>query len=158
MEQNYITILMQSLEKKVKVLEEISQENKCQKQILQAEELDMDAFEKTVDKKTWLIDQVGFLDDGFEKMYERVKDTLNQKKQEYQQEIAALKQLISKVTDWTVQIQKEEQENRKLVELQFGREKKKVRQVKAAKAAAAKYYQSMAKLSVIEPQFMDKKK
>lgn len=158
MEENYIKILIQSLEKKVKVLEEISQENKRQKQILQAEELDSDAFQATVEKKSEQIKQIDFLDDGFEKMYQRVKDVLNNQKSAYQTEIATLKQLIGRVTDLTVMIQGEEQENRKLAELQFGNAKKKVRQVKATQSAATKYYQNMSKLSVIEPQFMDKKK
>lgn len=158
MEENYIIILIQSLEKKVKILKEISQENARQKQVLQAEELDMDAFQETIDKKSDLIQQIEFLDSGFEKMYQRVGDILSQQKQEYQKEITELKALISEITDLTVQIQSEEKANRNLVELQFSKEKKKVRQVTASKSAATKYYQSMSKLNVIEPQFMDKKK
>lgn len=158
MEENYIVILIQSLEKKVKILKEISQENVRQKQVLQAEELDMDAFQQTIDKKSDLIQQIDFVDNGFEQMYQRAKDILNQRKQEYQNEITQLKQLVSEITDLTVKIQSEERENRNLAELQFGKEKKKVRQVKASKSAANKYYQNMSKLSVIEPQFMDKKK
>lgn len=158
MEENYIVILIQSLEKKVKILKEISQENATQKQVLQAEELDMEVFQKTVDKKNELIQQIEFLDSGFEKMYQRVKDILNQQKKEYQNEIAELKRLISEITDLTVRIQSEERANRNLAEVQFGKEKKKIRQVNASKSAASKYYQNMSKLSVIEPQFMDKKK
>lgn len=158
MEENYIKILIQSLEKKVAVLEGISQENKSQKQLLQAEELDMDAFQSTVDKKTEWIEQISFLDNGFEKMYQRVKDVLHRKKHAYQDEINILKKLISRVTDLTVVIQNEEQENRKLAEIQFGNAKKKVHQVKNTKTVANKYYQNMTKLNVIEPQFMDKKK
>ncbi len=158
MEQNYIIILIQSLEKKIKALEEISKENKRQKELLQAEELDVDGFHETIDKKSEWIEQINYLDDGFEKMYQRVKEALNQNKDAYQEEIARLKQLIGRITELTVTIQKEENDNRKLAEMQFGSQKKKVRQVKATKNAAAKYYQNMAKLNVIEPQFMDKKK
>lgn len=158
MEQNYITILIQSLEKKISVLNDISQENQKQKSVLQAEEIDLDAFGETVEKKAALIEQVAFLDDGFSKMYERVKEALHTDKHMYQTEIATLKQLIGQITELTVQIQKEEQNNRVLAEQQFNGEKRKVRQMKNTKAAANKYYQNMTKLNVVEPQFMDKKK
>lgn len=158
MEENYITILIQSLEKKIKVLEEISTENQNQKQILQAEELDMDAFQESVDKKAEWIEQISFLDDGFEKMYERVKDALNSQKSLYEKEILTLKELISKITEQTVSIQKEEWDNRKLAEQQFSNEKKKVRQAKTSKQVASQYYKNMAKLNYVDPQFMDKKK
>lgn len=158
MEENYITILIQSLEKKIKVLEEISHENANQKRILQEDDMDMDAFQSSIDKKDRLIEQVGFLDDGFEKMYERVKEVLSEKKDVYAEQIARLKKLVSSVTNWTVSIQKEEWDNRRLAEQQFSTMKKKVRQLKDSKQVAAKYYQSMAKLNYVDPQFMDKKK
>lgn len=158
MEENYITILIQSLEKKIKVLEEISAENQKQKQILQAEELDLNAFQESVDKKAELIEQISFLDNGFEKMYERVKDALNSQKSLYEKEILTLKELISKITEQTVSIQKEEWDNRKLAEQQFSNEKKKVRQAKTSKQVASQYYKNMAKLNYVDPQFMDKKK
>lgn len=158
MEENYITILIQSLEKKIKILEEVSRENANQKQILREDDMDMDAFQASIDKKDRLIEQVGFLDDGFEKMYERVKQVLNEKSDVYAEQIAHLKQLIMSVTDWTASIQKEEWDNRRLAEQQFSSMKKKVRQMKDSKQVATKYYQSMAKLNYVDPQFMDKKK
>lgn len=158
MEENYITILIQSLEKKIKVLDEISAENKNQKQILQAEKLDADAFQASVDKKAELIDQVAFLDDGFQQMYDRVKDVLSEKKHLYVKEIETLKQLITEITEKTATIQKEELENRGLAEVQFSGEKKKVRQMRASKQVAKTYYNNMAKLNYVDPQFMDKKK
>ena len=158
MEENYITILIQSLEKKLSVLEEVSSENQKERQILLEEELDLDAFQAAIDRKAQLIEQIGFLDDGFEKLYEHVKDTLNQSKQTYEQEIIRLKELISQITELTVSIQKEELDNRDLAEQHFSGMKKKTRQMKTSKQVATQYYQNMAKLNVIEPQFMDKKK
>lgn len=151
-------ILIQSLEKKVKVLGDLSKQNAKQKQLLQEDELDLDAFQESVDQKEALIEQITFLDDGFEKMYEHVKDVLNDKKQVYEKEIAHLKELVSKVTGQTADIQREEANNQRLAERQFSSMKKKVRQMKDTKQVANKYYQNMAKLSHVEPQFMDKKK
>lgn len=158
MEENYIAILIQSLEKKIRVLEEISRENKKQREVLQEEDMDLDAFQATADKKEQLIEQVGFLDDGFEKMYARVKDILQEEKQSYKQEIIRLKELIVRVTELTMTVQKEEWDNRNLAEQQFSSSKKKVRQMKDTKQIARQYYKNMAKLNYVDPQFMDKKK
>lgn len=91
-------------------------------------------------------------------MYEHVKDVLNDKKEVYENEIVHLKELVSKVTGQTADIQREEANNRRLAEQQFSSMKKKVRQVKDTKQVANKYYQNMARLNHVEPQFMDKKK
>lgn len=158
MEQNYIIILAESLEKKIQVLEEISAENLSQRELLKSEEFDAEAFEASIDRKSELIEKVGFLDEGFETMYERVREALNKDKQSYQEEIATLKKLISTVTEKSVIVQKQEMENRTLAEAQFSREKKKVQQIKNSRQVTSQYYKNMAKLNYVEPQFMDKKK
>lgn len=149
MEENYIAILIQSLEKKISVLEEISRENKRQREVLQEADLDPDAFQATADRKEQLIEQVGFLDDGFEKMYARVKDALQEEKQAYKQEITQLKELIVKVTELTMTVQKEEWDNRNLAEQQFSNSKKKVRQMKDTKQVARQYYNNIDRKSVV---------
>lgn len=155
---NYIDILIRSLEKKIKVLDTIFEENEIQEKILQEEEFDMDAFEKSIDVKAELIDQVSFLDDGFEKMYERIKVMLDEKREDYKEEIKILKDLIKQVTTKSVSVQKKEADNQKLAQLQFAHTKKKLRQVKTSNQMADQYYKSMSKLNYVEPQFMDKKK
>ena len=91
-------------------------------------------------------------------MYARVKDALQEEKQAYKQEITQLKELIVKVTELTMTVQKEEWDNRNLAEQQFSNSKKKVRQMKDTKRVARQYYKNMAKLNYVDPQFMDKKK
>ena len=158
MEENYINILMQSLEQKNKVLDEILAENEKQNAVLKAEELDTDAFEATIEKKSELIERIGLLDSGFEKIYDHVKDLLAVKKESYAVEIAAMKQLISEITDRTVKIQRQEQENRNLAEAQFSNARRKVKTARNTKHVASTYRTNMAKLNIIDPQFMDKKK
>lgn len=158
MEKNYVDILIQSLEQKLKVLESVSEENHRQKQLLQEEELDMDAFQGSMEHKSELIEQISFLDDGFEKMYDRVKVPLQSQKEAYLKEISALKELVGKITEKTVAVQKEEWANRALAEVHFSSMHQKVRQVKNSKQVANKYYNNMAKLNYVDPQFMDRKK
>lgn len=158
MKENYITILLQSLEQKCGVLDEIIAENERQNAILKAPEMDLDAFEATVEKKSALIDRIGLLDSGFQKVYDHVSGTLSGERESYKAEIAAMQQWISQITDKTVKIQKQEQENRNLAEAQFANARRKVKTARDTKQVASAYRNSMAKLNVIEPHFMDKKK
>lgn len=158
MEENYINILIQSLEQKSHVLSSILEENETQKTVLKADDLDADAFEKTIEKKSELIERIEALDSGFEKVYDHVKNMLEEGRERYKPEIARMQQLIGDITDKTVKIQKQELENRNLAESQFSNARRKVKMAKNTKQVASTYRTNMAKLNIIDPQFMDKKK
>lgn len=65
-------------------------------------------------RKAKSIDQINFLDEGFEEVYNRVKDLLSSRREEFQEEIRILQGLIGKVTDRSVQVQTGEQRNKEL--------------------------------------------
>ncbi|MEY8517261.1 flagellar protein FliT [Lachnospiraceae bacterium 29-84] len=155
---DYLDVMVQSLQKKVKVLDGIIQKNKEQRQILEQEDLDAEAFEKNVQEKSDMIDQINFLDEGFEELYGRVKSVIEAEKQAHREEILLMKQLITEITEKSVTIQSEEVRNRKLVEYRFSQERKKAMGKRSSSAAANMYYKNMAKLNYVDAQFMDKKK
>lgn len=157
-EENYIKVLIQSLEQKEKVLDMILEENEKQNVVLKAEELDADALNETAERKAELIERIELLDDGFEKIYDHVKEVLSVDRENYKEEIAIMQRLIGRITDKTVTIQKQEQINRNLAESQFSNARRKVKVAKDTKQVASTYRNNMAKLNFIEPQFMDKKK
>ena len=127
---DYISIMVQSLQKKLEVLNGIIEKNVEQRQILEQEELDTDAFEQNIKLKSDLVDQIEFLDDGFEELYGRVKSLIETEKQEHKEEIQLMKQLITGITEKSVTIQSQEARNRKLVEQRFSQERKKVRSMR----------------------------
>ena len=86
----YITIMLQSLQKKEKVLNSIIQINKRQKEELENPSLDPDDFDKTVEEKSELIEQLKLLDNGFEKLYEKVREELQTNKEIYQDDLEPL--------------------------------------------------------------------
>ena len=150
-ENSYIQVLIQSLHQKVEALDSIIEKNKEQYEILSAEEADMDAFEKNIDK-------IVFLDDGFEEIYTRVKEELDGNRAAYTEEIQKMKDLISMITERSMKIQVQEQRNKELAGMQFSKARKKIRQVKAGNKAATQYYKNMQQMDAIPPQFLDKKK
>ena len=155
---DYISIMVQSLQKKLEVLNGIIEKNVEQRQILEQEELDTDAFEQNIKLKSDLVDQIEFLDDGFEELYGRVNSLIETEKQEHKEEIQLMKQLITGITEKSVTIQSQEARNRKLVEQRFSQERKKVRSMMNTSTVANQYYKNMSRLNVVDAQFMDKKK
>ena len=155
---DYISIMVQSLQKKLEVLNGIIEKHVEQRQILEQEELDTDAFEQNIKLKSDLVDQIEFLDDGFEELYGRVKSLIETEKQEHKEEIQLMKQLITGITEKSVTIQSQEARNRKLVEQRFSQERKKVRSMRNTSTVANQYYKNMSRLNVVDAQFMDKKK
>lgn len=158
MEQTYIQVMIQSLEKKEQVLDKIIELDVLQKDQLEDLNLKADDFDKTVEDKAALIEQLNQLDSGFEKLFERMKDELNGHKEEHADEIRLMQQHIKSITDKSVQIQAQEARNKELMTQKFAYVRKQTRRVRKGTNIANKYYQSMTKTGYISPQFMDNKK
>lgn len=155
---SYIEILIQSLKKKVEILEGIRTENKRQYEALKKEPMDEDVFEQTMETKDGYIQELNQLDQGFQMIYDRVKDILATQKETYAEEIRTLQSLIRKVMDESMAVEKEEKRNKEAFEQAMITIRKKGRSVKTASKVATDYYHTMNKLNVITPQFLDQKK
>lgn len=158
MEKNkYVIILIESLQKKIKVLDAIIEKNKEQKEIIKVEMMDADQFEMNIQEKAKLIDELNLLDEGFESIYNRVKVELTERKDLYQKEIKTLQGLIGEITAKVMEIQAQEERNKSTIIQQFGKMRTKIKKSKASKNAALNYYNSMNKLTISDPQFLDRK-
>ena len=104
-ENTYIAILIQSLQKKNKILDVIIQKNKEQREGLEDPNLDPDDFDQIMDAKSKLIDQLNELDSGFEEVFARVKEELELHRSEYKDEIFKMQELIRMITDKSLRIQ-----------------------------------------------------
>lgn len=154
----YITILIQSLEKKIRVLDKIIESNKDQKEILSQEEMDTDRFEANLDEKGRLIDELNLLDDGFQEIYNRVKDELGDNRELYKEEIKRMQKLISDITERSVTIRAEEERNRAVAARQFDSMRDNIQTAKRSRQAANVYYSNMSRVNMVDAQFMDKRK
>jgi flagellar biosynthesis/type III secretory pathway chaperone len=150
--------MLQSLKKKIQILEELTKLNERQKAVLEAADGDVNEFDETVEAKAHLIDQLNQLDSGFDKLYERVKDELTQEKDDYAVQIGQMQRDIRVITDCSVQAQAQEARNKELMIQKFARVKRQARQVRANSRATSCYYQSMSRTGYVAPQFMDNKK
>ena len=157
-ELNYIEILINSLVKKETILKQIIEKNELQKDLATASKFEYEKFEQLYDEKGKLIAELNLLDSGFESVFERVKDTLVIHKDIYRNEIEKLQMLIRSVTELSMEIEASECRNKELMEKATSSMRGEVKTARAANKAAVDYYNNMAKINVVDPQFMDKKK
>ena len=155
---NYLTLLEESLRRKLQVMDEIQKYNLRQQEIFQADNVDLERFDEYVEEKGTLIEQLTALDNGFEKLYANVAEELKGNREQYAEQIRTLQGLVTEVTDTSVAIQAQEARNKKQVEAFFVKERKKLHMNRKTSKAAINYYKTMNKSSVIMPQFMDDKK
>ena len=156
--ENYLSILEDSLVKKKEVLRRILEVNEAQTEILKAESVDMEHFDQSVDEKDLYIKELTTLDEGFENLYDKVKQELIGNQTKYAIQIRKLQELISEITERSVSIQAQEERNRTLVEAFFRKERNSLGKSRKNSKAAYGYYQNMSRSAITESFFLDKKK
>lgn len=157
-DKEYIAVLSQSLEKKIRILDLIIEKNKEQRIIFTDETIPPERLEENLKEKGELIDQLNQLDDGFEQVYNRVRDILEKERENYRDEIKKMQESIREITDKSTTIQAQEQRNHELAVKKFSSVKKEIRKARTTTKAASQYYKSMTKTNVVDSQFLDKKK
>jgi regulator of sigma D len=155
---DYIPIMIQSLKKKKMVLATIASLNLRQRDELDDPNLDPEDFDKTVQEKAKCIDELDALDEGFQNLYDRVKEELNRNREAHKEEIAQMQALIREITEKSASIQVQETRNKAMMEQKFATVRKQVREVRTSQKIVNQYYKNMMKTNFVEPQFTDNKK
>lgn len=159
MDQNqYISILIESLNNKITILNEILDLNLKQSNLIKQEEFDMATFDQIVTHKSGLIEKLELLDSGFESVYDRIRQELTLNKNKYIVEIGQLQKLIAQVTDQSARIQASEERNRIKIEEYFKNTRAAYKSARVSVKAASTYYKAMSNLNTVDPQLMDRKK
>ena len=154
----YFKIMIESLEKKIAVLDKILVENNKQKELFGKDDFDEEALKETFDKKSELIDELSALDDGFKEVYDRIKYELAQNKEKYASEVKKMQELIKIITDKSMDIEAQEKRNHLLAQSYFMSLKKNIKKSKTNLKAASKYYKSVSQTNYVDAQFMDRRK
>ncbi len=158
MSQSGAQILLQSLEKKTKLLDDMIRQNGVQEELLKEEDLDMDAFDEAINQQGFYIEELDKLDQGFETVYDRVREELLRDKARYRMEIIRMKELIQQITDKIVTLNAGNMRNKMLAENQFSRKRAAIGAGVSRNKAARNYYNNMNRLNYVSPQFYDNKK
>ncbi len=144
---DYIQIMIESLTKKSELLDKLIRKNEAQHDCVagkEYDEIDWDAFNLLVAEKQLAIDRIVKMDEGFQSLYDRVKEQLNEDKSKYADKIKEIQKLIETVTGQGVKISTGEERNRKLIEKVLGSKKKEIRQMRNSLKVANSYAQTMS--------------
>ena len=155
---NYIKIMIDSLQKKVTILDKIIEVNEKQAGIITNIKKNMADYEASLDEKQLLIDELNLLDEGFQTLYNRIQKEIVNNADLHKNEIKEMQRYISLITEKSVEIQTKEEKNRQVISQQFSSFRQEVNRFKQNKKATSQYYNTMQKTNYILPQFLDKKK
>ena len=157
--EDYLQLLEESLVKKIRVLDSIEEFDLKQKDALSSEEAtpDFEKFDSYIEEKAKLIDELNTLDEGFETLYERVADTLKSDIPGNASRIRKLQELIREITDKSVEIRKQEADNKALVEKYFHSARGDIGKGRNSLNAAYSYFQAQRGVSGPESYFVDSK-
>lgn len=156
--ENYLSILAESLQKKIVVLKQIEGINHKQLTLIQSEDMSLESYDAYVDEKDECITALNKLDEGFELLYQNIAKELQQNRAKYTEQIKQLQALIKEVTDLSVSVQAQEARNKDAVTKYFAQQRQGIRSSRLSSKAALGYYQNMNNSQVVEAQFMDQKK
>lgn len=163
MTESYLEMMVRSLDRKIEILNRIEQENRKQRDLLdfpvqekEAEEVfEEEAFQRTVEEKGRLIEELLKLNEGFDLLFAKVQKELSGQWGDYRSQVRTMQEKIRMVTELSSRIQVQEQRNKALVDRYFSEERTKIKIGKRSTASAMKYYQTMNKTQHVGPQMFD---
>lgn len=144
---NYLQIMIDSLNKKDELLDRIIDKNRKQYECVKDkgyEDVDWDAFNLLVTEKDIAINRIIEIDDGFEETYNIIKDEVISNKDKYRDKVAVLKEQIGKLTDKGVSIQADEERNRQIIDKLFNKTRQDIRKQRTGISVANAYYKTMS--------------
>ncbi len=139
----YVSMLVDALKRKKKILKKLYSITKEQERLLKEEKLDTDAFSDSIEKKNNLIDELTQVDEGFDRLFKSVSDELKDNKTEYKEEIESMKELINDVSESGVQIQALEQQNSGHFKVYLANQRADIKRYNVNKRTASTYYKNM---------------
>lgn len=155
---NYIQILRESLEKKERILHNLLDMTRQQEEYLAGSEFELDVFEEMLDVKNGMIEELNSVDDGFETVYERIREYLQSHQKELAAPIREMQNRVREITSLSVSLQALEERNRKKLEGVFASKQQEIKKFRQSSQMVNNYYQTMSGAGSYQPSFLDKKK
>lgn len=157
-EQEYLELLIASLRKKLVLLNRISVLNQDQRALLQDPDMTPDDFSINVRDKDDIVRQIVTLNEGFDEIYEHIRELMERDHSAYEEQLQQMRELIRLVMAKDAAVRAEEQRNYELAQQKFAHIKSRVREMKASQKMVSSYYKSMMRQKPGEAMFLDNKK
>lgn len=157
-ERTYIKALRENLTKKERLLYNLYDITKQQQTYLSAEQFEYDVFEELMDVKDQMLEELDTLEEGFETIYERVRETLHSHQAEYAGDIREMQNRIREIVSLGAKLRALEERNRTKLESILGTRQQEIKKYQQSSQIANQYYQNMAGGSLNRLSLLDQKK
>lgn len=155
---NELQLLKEVLEKKEKILQRILDKTTMQMELAGADSLDVERFDGLVDDKTELLAEMERLDEGFDSIYQRIREELPGQKDQYKMEITALQELIKSTVDLGAQIHTTEARTKDKLSGALLKSRRELAQKKVSARKVMDFYKTSNNLKYVDSFFLDQKK
>ena len=155
---NELHILIESLEKKVRLLDFLLADSKKQEELAKLSDFNAEQFDLLVDHKDELLGQMDELDQGFDVLFSRIKDDLLMHQMDYSEEIKKLQELIKTTVDYGAQVSATEMRVKEVLSNAIYKQREELAKRRISSQSVMNYYKTSNQLGHIEPYFLDQKK
>lgn len=152
-----LSVLEESLNKKLLVLEELQKSTDKQSLLLEDPNMQAEDFDACMDEQDALVRKLVELDVGFDILYESIKESLPDDKSPYAQQINRIQELVGRIMAQTNLLSKKELTNKEKLTEYFQKERKSFGAGRRSSKAALDYYKNMSGSNMTPPYFMDQK-
>lgn len=140
----YISILIDTLRKKESILKALQEATNHQAELLDGQELDIDAFNETVSTKDELLKNLSGLDEGFLEIYAKVGEQLKANPGAYEEQVKTAQELVRRQTVLSTELTASEERNKTKLALRLSSGKQKIKDFKVNSSVATAYYKNMS--------------
>lgn len=154
---NEINILIESLEKKKEILNEILTNSEKQLEIINSEQPDLEEFDRSVDQKTELVQKMDQNDQGFDRVFNRIKNALIDDQAKYSAKIRTMQGLIREILDLGSEIHNTETRTQASLGQYLKDNKSRLGKGRRDSKAVFDYYKQASQTKYVTPMFMDQK-
>jgi flagellar biosynthesis/type III secretory pathway chaperone len=155
--ETYLALLEDSLIKKSSILDQLIELTNEQEIIIHDESINEERFHYIIDQKEALIEKLLSFDNGFEQIYQHIKDELLKNKGKYQKEIQRLQELIADITDKSIALQAAERRNKAKLDAYLATKRGSIKSFKISNQTATSYYKNMTGQHQGQAYFFDQK-
>ena len=121
--------------------------------------MDVDGFDRIVEKKYELLNEMQELDNGFDSVYKKIGKMLADNKEMYKSEILQMQNLIRTITNIGMELESLEQKNKTKFNTYIRNKRHAINDFKQSNRVATSYYQNMSNQHrVWQSHFLDQKK
>ena len=137
----YVNMMVDSLDRKKRILEYILVKTREQESLLKDEEMDPEAFRAIIDEKGEQIDELNKIDEGFDTLFSYVEKEIKENRMTYRKQIEQMQQLIGDVSELGIQIQALEHQNSGHFKVYLANQRKLIRDFNVNSRTTTSYYQ-----------------